>query len=97
MSSVRPRLICSGGRHKCFTQVPDFNRLIIDNHVKNQKYRNFVSISSLTGEYAAEKLKKLLQFQSMDMFTSYGHIKSQNKITDFFMILGLASPFKDET
>ena len=25
----------------------------------------------------------------MDMFTSYGHIKSQNKITDFFMILAL--------
>ena len=27
------------------------------------------------------------------MFTSYGHIKSQNKITDFFMILAWASPF----
>ena len=30
----------------------------------------------------------------MDMFTSYGHIlRSQNKITDFFMILAWASPF----
>ena len=29
----------------------------------------------------------------MDMFTSYGHIGSQNKITDFFMILAWASPF----
>ena len=34
----------------------------MDNHVKNKKYGNFVSIFSLTGEYAAEKLKKLLQF-----------------------------------
>ena len=25
----------------------------------------------------------------MDMFTSYGHNKSQNKIIDFFMILAL--------
>ena len=32
--------------------------LIIDNHVKNKKYGNFVSISSLTGKCAAEKLKK---------------------------------------
>ena len=35
---------------------------------------NFVSISSLTGKYTAQKLKKPLQFYSMDMFTSYGHI-----------------------
>ena len=32
--------------------------------------RNFVSISSLTGECSAQKLKQLLQFLSMDMFTS---------------------------
>ena len=31
--------------------------LIIDNHVKNKKYGNFVSISSLTGECAVQKLK----------------------------------------
>ena len=30
--------------------------LIIDNHVKNRKCGNFVSISSLTGECAAQKL-----------------------------------------
>ena len=30
----------------------------------------------------------------MGMFTSYGHIiRSQNKITDFFMISAWASPF----
>ena len=40
-----------------------------------QKYKigNFVSISSLTGKCTAQKLKKLLQFYSMDMFTLYGH------------------------
>ena len=48
--------------------------MIIDNHVKNKKYGNFVSISSLTGKCAAQKLKKNLQFQSMDMSTSDGHI-----------------------
>ena len=30
----------------------------------------------------------------MDMFTSYGHIKKPNKITDFLMILAWVSPFK---
>ena len=29
----------------------------------------------------------------MYMFTSYGHIRTRNKITDFFMILAWASPF----
>ena len=29
----------------------------------------------------------------MNMFTSYGHIKSQNKITDFLMNIAWASPF----
>ena len=32
--------------------------LIIDNHVKNKKYVNFVSVSSLSGKNAAQKLKK---------------------------------------
>ena len=41
-------------------------------HVKNKKYGNFVSISSLPGKCTAQKLKKLLQFYSMDML--YGHI-----------------------
>ena len=31
---------------------------IIDNHVKNKKYGNFFSISSLSGKCAAQKLKK---------------------------------------
>ena len=42
--------------------------------MRNKKYGNSVSISSLTGKCTAQKLKKLLQFYSMDMFTSYGHI-----------------------
>ena len=41
---------------------------------QNKKYGNFVSISSLNGKCTAQKLKKLLQFYSMDMFTLYGHI-----------------------
>ena len=40
------------------------------------------------------QIKQLLQLQSMDMFTSYGHIKSQNKITDFSMILAWLFLFK---
>ena len=35
--------------------------LIIDSHVKNKKYMSFVSISSLTGECAAQKLKKMIK------------------------------------
>ena len=42
--------------------MPVFDIFLFITHVKNKKYRNFVSILSLTGEYAAEKLKKLLQF-----------------------------------
>ena len=63
--------------------------LIIDNHVKNKKYGNFVSISSLTGECAAQKLKN---FRSSSLWTCLHYmviLKSQNKITDFFMILDL--------
>ena len=33
----------------------------------------------------------------MDMFTSYGHIKKPNKITDFLTILAWASPFNQTT
>ena len=32
------------------------------NHVNNKKYGNFVFISSLTGQCAAQKIKKHLQF-----------------------------------
>ena len=31
----------------------------------------------------------------MEMFTLCGHIKNQNKITDFLMILVWASPFNE--
>ena len=51
------------------------------------------SLSSLTDECAAEKLKN---FRSSSLWTCLHHmviLKSQNKITDFFMILSLTSPF----
>ena len=60
---------------------------------KNKNYGNFVSISSLTGECAAEKFKN---FCSSSLWTCLHHmviLKSQNKITDFLMILAWASPF----
>ena len=63
--------------------------LIIDNHVKNKQYGNFVSISSLTGKCAAQKLKKNY---SSSLWTCLHHmviLRSQNKITDFLMILDL--------
>ena len=51
-------------------------------------------MSSLTGECAAEKLK---YFCSSSLWT-WSHrmviLRSQNKITDFFIILAWASPFK---
>ena len=65
----------------------------MDNHVKNKKYGNFVSISSLTGEYAAEKFKNIC---SSSLWTCLHHmviLRSQNKITDFLMILAWASLF----
>ena len=57
------------------------------------KYGNFVSISSLTGECAAEKFKN---FCSSSLWTCLHHmviLRSQNKITDFLLILAWASPF----
>ena len=65
----------------------------MDNHVKNKKYGNFVSISSLTGECAAEKFKN---FCRSSLWTCLHHMvifRSQNKITDFLMILAWASSF----
>ena len=55
---------------------------------------DFVTISSLTGECAAEKIKN---FCSSRLWTCLHHmvIRSQNKITDFLMILAWASPFKE--
>ena len=55
-------------------------------HVQNKKYGNFVSISRLTGKCAAQKYITFV-------IIIYGHvyiivviIRSQNKITNFFMI-----------
>ena len=69
--------------------------LIIDNHVKNRECGNFVSISSLTGECAAQKFKN---FCSSSVWTCLHHmviLRCQNKITDFFIILAWASPFNN--
>ena len=56
---------------------------------KIKKYWNFVSISSLTGKCAAQTLKN---FRSSSLGTCLHHmviLRSQTKITDFFMILDL--------
>ena len=67
--------------------------LIIDNHVKNYKYGDFVSTSSLTGECAAEKLKNFCSSSLWTCLHDMVILRSQNKITDFFMILAWVSPF----
>ena len=57
------------------------------------KYGHLVSISSLTGECAAQKFKN---FCSSNLWTCLHHmviLRSQNKITNFFMILAWARPF----
>ena len=62
-------------------------------HVQNKKYGNFVSISSLTGKCAAQKLKKIC---SSSLWTCLHHmviLSSPNKITDFLMILAWLSSF----
>ena len=43
----------------------------MDNHVKKKKYGDFVSISSSTGEYAAEKFKN---FCSFSLWTCLHHM-----------------------
>ena len=68
--------------------------LLLDNHVKNKKYGNFVSISGLTGKCAAQKLKN---FCISSLWTCLHHMViliSQNQITDFLMILAWLSLFK---
>ena len=65
----------------------------MDNHVKNKKYGDFVSISSLTGECAAEKFKNFCSYRLWSCLYHMVILRSQNKITDFFMILAWASPF----
>ena len=66
-------------KHVCFKNS---RFLILDMHVKNNKYGNFVSISRSTGKCEARKLKTFA-------VPVYGHglRSSQNKITDFLMIL----------
>ena len=64
---------------------------LISDHVKKNK---FVSISNLTGECAAKKIKN---FCRSSLWTCVHHMvifRSQNKITDFLMILSWACPFK---
>ena len=55
-------------------------------YVKNKKYVNFVSITSLTDKCA----QKFKNFCSSSLWTCLHHMViliSQNKITDFVMIL----------
>ena len=69
--------------------------LIIDNHVKNKKYGNFVSISSLKSKCAAQKFQK--NFCSSSLWTFLYHmviLRSQNKITDFLWFETWACPLK---
>ena len=61
-------------------------------HVKNKKYGNFVSISSLTGKCTVRKLKNLLQFYSMDMFTLYCHINKHSPHIDVAQVNPALSP-----
>ena len=91
---------------KVFGSRPLGSKCVVDGHwdprcmmtipfVQNVCLRGcFVSISSLTGECAAEKNKN---FCSSSLWTCLHHmviLRSQNKITDFIMILAWASPFK---
>ena len=43
---------------------------------------NLVIIYLLTGKWATQNLKKHTQFMSMNMLTSYGHIKEPDKNDD---------------
>ena len=58
------------------------------------KNRNFVSISSLTGECAAQKKKKTFAVLVYGRLHHMVILRSQNKITDFLVILAWASPIK---
>ena len=69
-----------------YYSVTFFKQAEKNNHVKNKKYGDFVSISSLTDQCAAQKFKN---FCSSSLWTCLHHMVifgSQNKITDFFMI-----------
>ena len=71
-------------------------RLDIETEFLIFKIREFrlPHMSSLTGECATQKFKN---FCSSNLWTSLDYmviLRSQNKITDFFMILAWANPFK---
>ena len=61
--------------------------LILDNRVTNMKYENFVSISSLTGKCSTQKIKNFCISSLSECLHHMVILISQNKITDFFMIL----------
>ena len=62
---------------------------MIDNHVKNKKYGNFVSISSLTGECAVEKFKNFCSSRvTCDLSAILNFIEKmtkKNNFLDFFL------------
>ena len=62
---------------------------LLQYHVKNKKYGNFVSISSLTGKCAAQKFKNFCHSSLLTCLHHMVILRCQNKITDFFMILDL--------
>ena len=69
--------------------------IILDMHVQNKKYENFVSISRLTGKCATQKIEN---FCSSSLWTCLHHmviLKSQNNF--FSMILAWLCPFKTST
>ena len=72
---------------QCEIKQQDLKR--VDHH-----FVKSVSISSPTGECAAENFKN---FCSSSLWTCLHHmviLRSQNKITDFLMVLAWASPFR---
>ena len=70
-----------------YRKPANINYKIFDNHAKNNKYGIFVSISSLTGECAAEKIKNFCSSSLWTCLHNMVILGGQNKITDFFMIL----------
>ena len=80
--------------HRLELQFLDIEtKFLISNYWQPCQYGNFVSLSSLTGECAAEKLKN---FCSSSLLTCSHHmviLRSQNEINDFFMLSAWACPF----
>ena len=72
-----------------------FSSIIINKHVKNKKYGNFVSMSSLAGKCTAQKFENFCSSSLWTCLHYMGILRSQNKICDFLVILVWASPFRD--